>query len=98
MTSTKIPSLPASGYWTVQVVKRDQDQIGPRYLCRASDDLQARSIAGHLAGSSTAIVGYDYHRIDPDQERRAPALEIGQSVSIDSPDVWASLQPTGGTA
>jgi hypothetical protein len=98
MTIAKTPSRAASGYWTVQVVNRDPDQVGRRYLCRARDDRQAVSMAGHLAGSARSVAGYDYHRLDGSQQLHAPALHMGQSVGIDSPALWAALQAPRRTA
>ena len=95
MTIADTRSIPADGYWTVQVVTRDPGQIGRRYLCRAQDDLQVKAMAGHLAGAARGVVGYDYRRIDPSRALQAPSLSIGQSVSIEGADLWATLREPG---
>jgi hypothetical protein len=82
----------ADGYWTIQLVHRDRDQTGKRYACRARDDLAARTIAGHLAGSGRDAMGYDYHRFDNPAGQFALTLDLGQSERIDEPDAWAALQ------
>ncbi len=82
----------AEGYWTIQVIRRDRDQVGPRYVCRASDDAAARNMAGRLSGSSKDVVGYDIHRIDNPHGPHARVLDLGQSESVASSDTWAVLQ------
>lgn len=77
------------GYWTIQIVQQDRDQIGGRYLCHAEGDRQAQSIALRLAGSARTTVGYNYHRIDPPQGMAG--LAMGSSQSIDSPEVWSRI-------
>ena len=92
MTLAKTAVAGADGYWTIQLVNHDRAEIGQRYVCHAWDDDQAQSIAGHLAGSANAAVGYDYHRINNPHGRYARALAIGQSEPIEDSDVWAVLQ------
>jgi hypothetical protein len=95
MTTTKAASAGADGYWTIQIVdrnERDRTGNGRRYVCHAWDDGHAQSIAGRLAGPDIGVVGYDYHRINNPHGRYARALAIGQSEAIEDPDVWAVLK------
>ena len=88
------PSAPIStdGYWTIQVVNADRNAAGRRFVCRAQDDSQAQSIAGHLSGSDRGVLGYDYHRIDNPIGLHARTLGVGQSEAIHDGDTWAALQ------
>ena len=92
MTTARIAAAAAEGYWTIQIIDSKAAAPGRRYVCHAHDDAEAQSIAGHLAGSATSVVGYDYHRIDNPHGRYARALGLGQSEPIDDPDAWAVLQ------
>ena len=92
MTTPTDSATAAEGYWTIEVVNRDRDQLGRRYVCHAHDDAEARAIAGHLTGSGREVGGYDYHRIDNPHGQHARTLAIGQSESIDNPDTWAVLK------
>ena len=92
MTATKSNLAGTDGYWTIQVVNRDRSEAGGRYVCHAWDKGHAESIAGHLAGSSTAVAGYDCHRIDNPHGRYARALAIGESEPIEDASVWTVLE------
>ncbi len=94
MAKASVPAAPApapDGYWTIQVILQDRNQIGRRFVCRASGDVQARSMATNLTGSTRATVGYDYHRIDNPHGKYALDLTIGQSQAVEDPDRWAVL-------
>lgn len=80
------------GYWTIQIMNRERNDQGPRFVCHAHDDEQARSMAGHLAGSGRDVVGYDYHRINNPHGRYARALGIGESERIVDTETWSVLQ------
>ena len=86
------PIVAAEGCWTIQIVNQDRTQVGRRYVCHARDDVQARAIAGRLAGSSRSIVGYDYHRLASPSALYATDLKLGGSQSIDNPETWAALR------
>ncbi len=88
---TSAPSA-TDGYWTIQVVNADRNAAGRRFVCRALDDFQAQSIAGHLSGSDRGVLGYDYHRIDNPAGLHARTLGVGQSEAIFDGDTWAALQ------
>ena len=92
MTATKTAIAGAAGYWTIQVVNRDRDEIGRRYVCHAWDNGHAQSIAGHLAGCAMGVVGYNFHRIDNPHGRYARALAIGESEPIEDAAVWTVLE------
>lgn len=92
MTATGTTLAATDGYWTIQVVNRDRSETGRRYVCHAWDKSHAESIAGHLAGSSMGVVGYDCHRIDNPHGRYARALAIGESEPIDDAGVWTVLE------
>lgn len=92
MTTHETSAIDAEGYWTIQIIHRDRDRIGKRYACHARDDLTARGIASHLAGSGRDVTGYDYFRFDNPQGQFACALELGQSQPIDDPAAWTALQ------
>ena len=94
MTTAKTTSAPkagAEGYWTIQVVEQDRAKDGRRFVCHAAGDLEARGIAGHLAGSDRATVGYDYYRFDNPAGPHALALAIGTSESVASSEAWAAF-------
>ncbi len=82
----------AGGYWTVQVINKDRDQVGLRYVCHAHDDQEARDIAGQLSGQGNGGAGYDYHRINNPVGRHTRDLGFGESERIGDPDTWAVLQ------
>ena len=86
------PIAVAEGCWTIQIVHQDRHMVGARYVCHARDDIQARSIAGTLAGSGRSIVGYDYHRLANPSALYATDLKVGNSLSIDNPETWAALR------
>ncbi len=90
MNISPSPAGASDGYWTIQMICQDRSEVGPRYVCHALDDADARLIAGRLPGATR--VGYDSYRIDNPVGRYARALEIGQSESVDDPDLWAVLQ------
>jgi len=90
MTTTRPPA--AEGYWTIQVIRQERAEVGPRYVVHASDAAAAGSMAGHLAGASAAVVGYDIYRIDNPHGAHARQIALGQSESIIDPDAWAVLQ------
>ena len=90
MTIATSPASASDGYWTIQMICQDRTQVGPRYVCHARDDADARLIAGRLPGATR--VGYDSYRIDNPAGRYARTLEIGQSESVDDPDLWAALE------
>ncbi len=83
------PAANGEGYWTIQIINQDRSQVGGRFLCHASGDRQAQSIALLLAGSGRTTVGYDYHRVG--KPAGGAALAMGQSQSIDSPEAWARI-------
>ena len=88
-TPASAPAASGEGYWTIQIINQDRSQVGDRYLCHASGDRQAQSIALLLAGSGRTTVGYDYHRVG--KPAGGAALAMGQSLSIDSPEAWARI-------
>ena len=92
MTSAIASPPAAEGYWTIQVIRRERAEVGPRYVVHASDAAAAGSIAGHLTGASPTVVGYDIHRIDNPLGPHARVLALGQSESISDPDAWAVLK------
>lgn len=92
MTSAKTSPTAAEGYWTIQVIRSNRGEVGPRYVCHAADAAAADGIAGHLTGSSAGVVGYDIHRIDNPRGPHALVLGLGQSESVASADAWAVLQ------
>ncbi len=51
------PAANGEGYWTIQIINQDRSQVGGRFLCHASGDRQAQSIALLLAGSGRTTVG-----------------------------------------
>ena len=90
MTTAESPAVASDGYWTIQMICQDRAQVGLRYVCHAQDDAGARLIAGRLPGATR--VGYDSYRVDNPVGRYALTLEIGQSESVDDPELWAVLQ------
>lgn len=86
--SRKIDGAFSPGYWTVQVRRRD-DSAGPRYLCHAVSDRQARSLAQTLAQAHEGSRGYDYHRLSAPPE--SPQPEAGEAVEILSGHIWRQL-------
>ena len=82
----------AEGYWTIQVIRRERAEVGPRFVVHATDAAAAGSIAGHLTGASPSVVGYDIHRIDNPRGPHQRDLAMGQSESITDPDAWAVLK------
>ena len=92
MTTANTSAVAAGGYWTIQLINRNRDEVGRRYACHAHDEDEARHIAGHLVGALRAAEGYDYHRIDNPAGRHALDIGMGQSVSIDSRETWTVLQ------
>ncbi len=81
----------AEGYWTIEVIRRDRQEGGKRFVCHARDAAEARTLAGHLSGADIGSVGYDYHRIDNPAGRYARDLELGQSEQVQDSEVWGVL-------
>lgn len=92
MPTDKVSPGAAEGYWTIQVVRRERDQVGPRYVCRAANVTAAGGIAGQLTGASSQLVGYDIYRIDNPHGPHALTLALGQSESVTDAETWTVLQ------
>ncbi len=92
MTSAKTSPPAAEGYWTIQVIRRERAEVGPRFVVHASDAATAGSMAGQLIGASPAVVGYDIYRIDNPHGLHARVIDLGQSESITDPEAWAVLK------
>ncbi len=95
MTTSAIapaPSSAADGFWTIQIIQQNRAETGRRYVCRAADDMEARSIAMLLAGSARTVVGYDYFRFDNPAGVHALTLDIGQSERVESPEAWSAFE------
>lgn len=86
--SRKIEGAFSPGYWTVQVRVRDAS-AGPRYLCHAISDRQARDLALRLAHAHEGSRGYAYHRLSAVPPNPLPGP--GEAVEISSSRVWRQL-------
>ncbi|HEX2562136.1 hypothetical protein [Phenylobacterium sp.] len=86
--SRKIEGAFTPGYWTVQVRLRDEAQ-GPRYLCHATSDRQARGLALSLSKAHADSRGYAYHRLSAEPPSPLPAL--GEVIEIMSGHIWRQL-------
>jgi hypothetical protein len=86
--SRKIEGAFSPGYWTVQVRLRDE-LAGPRYLCHALSDRQARGLALQLAQRQPGSRGYVYHRLTAPPSSPLPGL--GEVVEILSSHIWRQL-------
>jgi len=86
--SRKIEGAFSSGYWTVQVRVRDES-AGPRYLCHATSDRQARELAMRLAQAHEGSRGYAYHRLSVTPP--SPLPDPGEAVEILNSHVWRQL-------
>lgn len=86
--SRKIEGAFSPGYWAVQVRLRDDDQ-GPRYLCHAVSDRQARGLALRLAQAHAGSRGYAYHRLST--EPPSPLPGPGEVIEISSGHMWRQL-------
>jgi hypothetical protein len=73
------------GYWAVQVRLRG-DETGPRFLCHATNDREARRIAEDLAAGISGARGFAYHRLLAPPPAELPRL--GEHVEIVTPDAW----------
>ena len=86
--SRKIDGAFSPGYWTVQIRLRDES-AGPRYLCQAGSDRQARGLALRLAQAHEGSRGYAYHRLSAPPQ--GPLPEPGEALEIQSGHVWRQL-------
>jgi hypothetical protein len=77
----------SEGYWAVQVRLRG-DGAGPRYLCHAANDREARKLAEALAASVGGSRGFSYHRLETAPPAVLPAL--GQHLEL-SDEAWRSV-------
>lgn len=84
--------MQTEGYWAVEVRLGDADAVRPMYLCHAASDREAGRMAAHLMGSTNAVRGFNYYRLEtPIGDRPAdslPALGAHQAVTADA---WPAL-------
>lgn len=87
--SRKIEGAFTPGYWTVQVRLRGE-AAGPRYLCHAVSDRQARGLALALAQKQAGSRGYAYHRLSAPPQSPLPGP--GEVIEVQSGHLWRQLQ------
>lgn len=76
------------GYWAVQVRLRGE-AAGPRYLCHAANDREARRLAESLAEQVRGSRGFSYHRLEAPPAAELPPL--GGHRELTDPDAWRGV-------
>jgi len=82
----------AEGYWAMEIRLADSHAPRPMYICHAANDRAAGRICGELMGSTNAVHGFNYYRLELPIANRPtsglPALGGWASVSAAS---WPDL-------
>lgn len=79
------------GYWSIQLNSRS-DVDGPRFICHAANEREARRRAETLARRTDGVLGFAFHRLDPSvMASEADLPPLGGYRAVTDPQTWFRL-------
>lgn len=101
---TRVTDRFSEGFWSIELSMRGHGGAGPRFLCHARNDREARRVADRLKDGRGGVLGFSYQRLAHGvcDYPRAARVGLGQCQEITDSAEWAILETsqlrgTGGT-